>query len=225
MNVAEEFDRMSADYTAKMERLVPYYRTLTRLLAEGLPPEFRPQRILDLGCGNGNVTEELLRRFPQAEFLLVDASTEMLHLCRHRFAEHPGVKLRQAWIQELDFPAESFDLATAGMSFHHLQSPEKQALFQRLHRWLSPRGCFACADLLIDKDDEPFHSAHLRFWKEYAYEHGTDDDEWNWVIDHYHTFDFPDGLERQSRWLLDAGFREIRILFRKIGWTAFWARK
>ena len=45
------------------------------------------KRVVDLGCGPGNSTELLVRRFPQAEVLGTDNSEAMLHTARERLPQ------------------------------------------------------------------------------------------------------------------------------------------
>jgi len=75
-NIASEFNEFSKDYTNDMVKCVPYYNALISSFTEILPPDFQPLTILDLGCGNGNVTAQLLPSFPKSEYTLVDASDE-----------------------------------------------------------------------------------------------------------------------------------------------------
>ena len=63
----------------------PHYLKLLSSFTEDLPEDLTPQYILDLGCGNGNVTSRLLELFPKSNFVLLDASQEMINLCRMRF--------------------------------------------------------------------------------------------------------------------------------------------
>ena len=64
--LAAEFDRFSDNYTEDMIRCVPHYQRLLCSISDSLPEDLRASRILDLGCGNGNVTALLLEKFPEA---------------------------------------------------------------------------------------------------------------------------------------------------------------
>ena len=59
-NIAEEFNEFSKNYTNDMIRCVPYYLDLLSDCTRYLPKKFSPENILDLGCGNGNITSKLL---------------------------------------------------------------------------------------------------------------------------------------------------------------------
>src|SRR5829696_5957270 len=56
-------------------------------------PLDRAERVFDLGCGPGNSTELLIERFPAAEVIGLDASSDMLRQARERL---PGRAFVQA---------------------------------------------------------------------------------------------------------------------------------
>ena len=74
-SIAAEFDQFSGNYTEDMSKCVPHYRKLLSCFCDCLPDDFSPDAILDLGCGNGNVTALLLKKFPHAHYTLLDAFT------------------------------------------------------------------------------------------------------------------------------------------------------
>lgn len=44
------------------------------------------QRVVDIGCGTGNLTEHLARAYPQADILATDMAPAMVQACRQRMA-------------------------------------------------------------------------------------------------------------------------------------------
>ena len=60
-NIAIEFDEFSKNYTTDMIGCVPHYLRLVESFIKYLPENFSPTSILDLGCGNGNITEKLIQ--------------------------------------------------------------------------------------------------------------------------------------------------------------------
>ena len=69
------------------ERLRPALDLLAQV------PLDAPARVVDLGCGAGNVTAILRQRFPQAEVVGVDGSAAMLEKAR---ATAPECRFEQA---------------------------------------------------------------------------------------------------------------------------------
>lgn len=68
-------------------------------------------RLLDIGCGTGGTTVELVRRtFPGGEAVGVDIARGMLGRARQR-AENGSVAFVHGDVQQLDLGAGSFDAA------------------------------------------------------------------------------------------------------------------
>lgn len=61
-----------------------------RDLAARLPAE-NPVEVLDVGCGPGNSTEVLAKRYPDARILGIDSSPEMVAAASHC---HPDLEFR-----------------------------------------------------------------------------------------------------------------------------------
>lgn len=73
--VRRQFDRRAARFAAHDELI----REVGRRLVERLQfIRLAPQRIVDVGCGVGGARDALAARFPQAQWLGFDISTEML---------------------------------------------------------------------------------------------------------------------------------------------------
>ena len=221
--IAKVFDDFSTDYTSKMVRYVPFYLKMLESLVSYLPEDFKPASILELGSGNGNVTSLLLHHFPGASYHLVDASKQMLDLCKERFSQHQNITYEQALFQDLHLPDNSFDLVVAGISLHHLDGSEKRSIFPRIHSWLKSSGIFGCCDLMINKNDNPYHSTILKEWEAYMKEHGAGQEDWEWLMDHYDTYDRPDAFSDQQKWLIDLGFANVKLSWNDGPWTCFHA--
>src|SRR5919198_2611489 len=64
------------------------------------------QRVLDVGCGPGALTAELVERLGASEVSAVDPSEQFVAAARER---HPEVDVRAAAAEELPFADEEFD--------------------------------------------------------------------------------------------------------------------
>lgn len=223
--VGEEFDQLHSDYPEKIRRWVPYYDQLLASLVRDLPAGFTPHNILDLGCGHGEVTQLAWQAFPDAEFVLVDASAKMIRTSWARFGDHERFLYSEMYFQEMRFMPSSFDLILAGLSLHHLSGPEKRQLFADALRWLRPGGILASADLHVDREDEDHHHKVLKEWEALARQQGSDDADWTYLMDHYNTYDRPHSFEQQLTWLQEAGFSETKIVLVRGAWGTIRARK
>lgn len=78
------------------------------------------QRVLDVGCGPGALTAELVSRVGADAVAAVDPSTPFVAAAR---ARHPGVDVQQATAEDLPFADASFDAAIAQLVVHFMSDP------------------------------------------------------------------------------------------------------
>src|SRR5437764_6906828 len=78
------------------------------------------QRVVDVGCGPGALTEELVRRVGAEEVTAADPSEPFVAAVAERF---PGVDVRLAAAEELPFPDGTFDAALAQLVVHFMADP------------------------------------------------------------------------------------------------------
>ena len=78
------------------------------------------QRVLDVGCGPGALTGELVRRFGADAVAAVDPSPGFVEAAGRR---NPGVDVRRAEAESLPFDDGSFDAALAQLVVHFMTDP------------------------------------------------------------------------------------------------------
>jgi trans-aconitate 2-methyltransferase len=62
----------TADFDSGIRQLLPRYEEMLEAIALCLPPSI--QRILDLGCGTGELSLKVLKHCPTAEVVAIDYS-------------------------------------------------------------------------------------------------------------------------------------------------------
>lgn len=125
---------------------------LERLLFANVP---RGARVLDLCCGSGHVTKELVKRGYRVTG--IDNSQELIALAKQ---ELPGTDLRVQDATELSLEA-SYDavLSTFDSLNHILSLDGLQRTFQGVHKILEPSGLF-----VFDMNMDEAYSMDLREW-------------------------------------------------------------
>jgi ubiquinone/menaquinone biosynthesis C-methylase UbiE len=105
------------------------------------------RRFLDLGCGDGVLSAAVLRRFPEAEAVLVDFSSAMLDAARARLAAHAGaVRFVDAdyglasWLEPV--AGQPYDAVISGYSIHHQPDSRKREVYREIFELLAPGGVF-----------------------------------------------------------------------------------
>jgi SAM-dependent methyltransferase len=78
------------------------------------------QRVLDVGCGPGALTTELVARVGPGSVSAVDPSASFVTTARER---HAGVDVQRAAAEQLPFPDGMFDTALAQLVVHFMADP------------------------------------------------------------------------------------------------------
>ncbi|MGH3496208.1 MAG: class I SAM-dependent methyltransferase [Nocardioidaceae bacterium] len=110
------FDVTADAYTRFMGR---YSQPLARLFLEFAQAQ-KGQRALDVGCGPGALTEQLVERLGPAAVAAVDPSASFVAALRQRL---PSVDVRSGVAEQLPFAGDSFDLALAQLVVHFMTDP------------------------------------------------------------------------------------------------------
>lgn len=99
--------------------------------------ELAPARVLEVGCGPGELSQRMADELG-AEVVALDISERMVELARGR-----SVDACVGDVQQLDFPAASFDCVVAAWVLFHV--PDLDRGLAEIARVLRPGGCLVAA--------------------------------------------------------------------------------
>lgn len=171
-----------------------------RMVVDLLPPE--PRRLLDLGCGDGRLTDLVLASRPSLErAVAVDRSPPMLERARDRFSMEPRVEVREWDLENPISPLGRFDLIISGFAIHHLEDARKRTLFMEVAQQIQAPGIFINLEVVASATPAR-HSEFLA-----AIGRTADDPE-----------DRLAAIEDLLEWLRDAGMKNVDCLWR---WRGF----
>ena len=101
-------------------------------------------RILDVGCGDGELTVELWKR--GAIVIGIDSSAAMIDAAKARAKEsHADITFKVATAEDLPFPPEQFDVVTAITILCFVD--DATPVFQEISRVMRPGGRFVIGEL------------------------------------------------------------------------------
>lgn len=106
---ASSYDRFMGRYSVP---LAPRFADLASVAAG--------QRVVDVGCGPGALTTELVARVGAAAVAAVDPSESFVAAAQER---HPTVEVHRAAAEQLPFEDDSFDAAVAQLVVHFMADP------------------------------------------------------------------------------------------------------
>ena len=130
----------AADFSAGDQAVI---ERLAQLFPEGLG-----LRLLDLGCGPGNISFRLARRWPQAAVVGVDGASAMLQLAEAQLAEeaplHGRVRFERAYLPDPQL-AGGYSAVVSNSLLHHLHDPA--VLWQSVRQLGASGACVYIKDL------------------------------------------------------------------------------
>lgn len=115
----------------------PWHRTVARLL-----PDLDGASVLEIGCGRGDFSLWLGRKYPGASITGIDFSDSAIAVANGKLA---GGALKNVCFavddaEKLKFPAAAFDYVVSCECLEHVPHPE--AMAQEIRRVLKPSGHF-----------------------------------------------------------------------------------
>ena len=111
-------------------------------------PDFKPRRILDMGCTVGHSTLPYTEAFPDAELWGIDVAGAQVRYAHARAgALGKTVNFAQMNAEQTDFEEGSFDLVVSHILLHETSARAMPKVFNECHRLLSPGGLMVHADL------------------------------------------------------------------------------
>jgi tRNA (cmo5U34)-methyltransferase len=182
----------------------------------------RVERFLDLGSGDGALSQLMLSISPDAEAVLVDFSEPMLAAVADRLAGRGRWRIvrgdlsEPAWREGL--PPGLYGAAVSSLAIHHLPGERKRALYEEVFELLEGGAMFVNLDYVSVAGplqglwDEQLVANAVRLERERGgtrsaaeLEHDLCDDA---------DEDRPDSVEDQVQWLREAGFEDVEVHFK-----------
>lgn len=101
-------------------------------------PDFHGKNILDLGCGFGWHCRFAIENGAKT-VTGIDLSERMLAKAVE-INSLPGIQYERIALEEVDYPAEKFDIILSSLTLHYVESFDSIA--QNIYKWLTPGGSF-----------------------------------------------------------------------------------
>ena len=140
--VVREYAGAAEDYDEKWSF---YVEATTRETLKRLPMS-EDGRVLDVGCGTGELLSRIARKYPQARLAGIDPVAEMLAVARKKLPQ--GVDFRVGYANALPWPDDSFDVVVSCNMFHYVTHPVPAIL--EMTRVLKPGGKLVITDWCDD---------------------------------------------------------------------------
>ena len=222
------------------EVFIPGREEIRRAILDHVPAG-RGDRFLvvDVGCGQGWLSEAVLEGFQRSRVLALDGSAGMRRAAERllsSYGERSEVRAFRledpAWIPGIEDTVRCF---LSSLVLHHLDGAGKRDLFHGLFEKLEPGGALLYADI-VEAGSEPSRKHMARIWEEETRKRSMKltgeerayrifvEEEWN-LFEHPDPMDKPSKVSEQLRWLEEAGFEGVDVPWARSGHAVFCAYK
>jgi tRNA (cmo5U34)-methyltransferase len=219
--VQEHFAKQAADYEALMTRIIPGYLEQNTVIKSLLPKEDKEYSVLDLGCGDGILSETVWEALPRSRFVGYDITPEMLDAYSARLSK----KTKGFETVRGDFGKDpigkGYDIVLAGLSLHHLHPERRRSFYKTLFASLEKGGVLLCRDIIID-ENEKVRTYQYELWKDSMRSKAEDPEFW---YSKHRAKDHPITPSDIFAWLSKAGFVDIGCHYRIYNFMVTSAKK
>jgi ubiquinone/menaquinone biosynthesis C-methylase UbiE len=219
-----------------LELLLPGRQATANIVIQLATQEnIEAKNILDIGCGNGDITSAILKERPNSSFYLVDISKDLIEACKLRFENHKNIHyfifdLNNGLPEQLN--GIPFDIIVSCFSLHHLIT-NRGTLYNALYQGLKTAGLFINGDT-IQEDNKSLNEWSLnqaarmistKYQQTFGKEHSIDEIRQIRKHSSEETGDNPITVFDDYSQLKNSGFNTIDCIFKSFSYAVLVSSK
>ncbi|MEG3224523.1 MAG: methyltransferase type 12 [Methanobacteriales archaeon Met13] len=212
-NVKKHFQEEAEVFDELIKTLIPHYQDMIRALVGALPFHHKEKvKVLDLGSGTGNLSLAVKKKFPKARITCLDMTDSMIQQTQLKLADYPDVDYVVGDLRDLEARFE-YDVVLSSLAIHHLSRVEQKSFYPKIYAALKESGVFYNADILLSS------SPHLNKmcrenWGDFMLQtYSQKEVDGIWFSKHQEE-DYPQPLSDHLKWLKEAGFQDLDVVWK-----------
>ncbi|MFX1260084.1 MAG: GNAT family N-acetyltransferase [Promethearchaeota archaeon] len=207
------FEEISSQYDEIIFKVIPHYTKLLITLIKSIPFEKHQQiKIVDLGCGTGNLSKLIKTHFPNSKLTSIDISQNMIELAKEKLSEYNNIEFLIDDFNSISFTTR-YDVILSSLAIHHLSSDEdKIEFYTKIYNALNHGGVFYNLDNIKGSNDY-LQEMYVEEWKKFLKRNYSLDAIDSILADHRRE-DSPAILFNQLKWLEMIGFKSVDVIWK-----------
>lgn len=207
----KEFDNL-------IVKLIPYYNEMITALSLAIPFNTEESiKVLDLGCGSGNISKVVKERFPKAKIKCVDIEENMIEMTRIKLSKFSDIKYQVGDFSKLHFNKD-YNVVVSSLALHEVENDEKKKqIYTMIYDALQEEGVFYNADTVLGSNNY-LTQVNLNKWKHHLLKYFTlDEIEKRWLPTNYEDLPHKISMEplmEQLDWLSKIGFKDVDVIWK-----------
>ncbi|MDD3346051.1 MAG: class I SAM-dependent methyltransferase, partial [Candidatus Omnitrophica bacterium] len=201
-------------------KIMPCYHEMMKALVDAIPfSRGRRIRVVDLGCGTGNLSREIISAYPHTRLTCVDMAENMIKMAESKLAKEKNVDFFLGDIRDFAFP-EKCHAIVSSMVLHHIEKKDKLEFYRKLNRSLSKGGGFYVIDIFLASDSH-LQSMYMDNWKAFMKGNGFSSRRINYTLARHRSEDRPVVLEDELSIMRKAGFVKTEVILKRYNFALY----
>ncbi len=220
-NVKEHWEEEAMEFDGTIRNLVPLYENMINSMVRVIPFDNSDEfRVLDLGCGTGNITKTVKNKFPNAKISCIDLAENMISMAKLKLKNYDDIEYYVGDFSKFDFD-HSYDVVVSSLALHHVKTDSnKKKLYNKIYYALKCGGIFLNSDVVLGSN-ELLSSIYHEKWIEFMLKNVPKEEvEGKWLPKQEEE-DFPSPLISHITWLDEIGFESIDVVWKYYGMAVY----
>lgn len=222
--IKKHFEKEAANFDKLFFKVMPRYEEMMQALIDALPFSKKDRlRIVDLGCGTGNLSKKLISVYPNAHITCVDMAENMLKMAKAKLKNNHNIKFWLGDIRDFNYK-EKYDVIVASMVLHHVEGKDKWRFYRRLYNSLSKRGAFLCIDIFLSPNSH-LQKLYMNKWKAFMKANGLPKNRIDDMIARHQREDRPVIFTDELAIMHKAGFKCVDVILKHYNFAVYGSKK
>jgi len=221
--IKEHFEKEAKSFDKNFFKVAPFYKEALEALISALTfKEDKKIRVVDLGCGTGNITKALMKRYPNASVVCVDLADNMIEMAKAKLERYKSVKYWTGDIRRFDYSGQ-YDAVISSLVLHHLEKKAKERFYRKVFNSLSRGSVFYIADFVLPSSDK-MAAMYREKWKKFMRKNLSPLEVSNMIARHEHE-DRPAELMFELDLLRETGFKNVDVVWKYYNFAVYGGEK
>jgi len=218
--IKEHFEKEAVVFDKLFFKVMPHYEEMMQALIDALPFNRKDRlKIIDLGCGTGNLSKKLILAYPHACIKCIDMAENMLKMAKAKLKNNRNVAFWLGDIRDFNYQGK-YDAIVASMVLHHVAGKDKLKFYRELYKALSRGGVFLCIDIFLSSNSH-LQKLFMDKWKIFMKINGLPMKKIKDMITRHQREDRPVVFEHELAMMRKAGFRCVEVVMKKYNFAVY----
>lgn len=212
-DLKEHFNREAEAFDKQVLKNIPKYPEMITALINAIPDKKENPKILDLGCGTGNITLKVLEKFPNAQITCLDLSENMIKIAKNKLEQYESIEYIIGDFTKTEI-TEKYDAIISSLALHHIPNDkEKQEMYHAIYEALNESGVFYNADV-IQGNSQYNEELNNNVAARDMLDNGSTQEEISELNGKRDANDIPTTIYNHIKMLETVGFKEIDVIWK-----------